>query len=439
MRETLRALPVSPMLERIMRSEETVWMNPSIASAGQAALHAAFSQPDIDDASQKLYRLAPLVKELFPDTAGQDGIIESPLAPAFRMQAALGQHIPGRLYIKRDDSLPIAGSVKARGGVYEVLKHAEELAITNGLYNKKDSACKLLSPDCRELFSKHRIQVGSTGNLGLSIGISGAALGFDVTVHMSADARQWKKDLLRGHGVTVAEYPFDYTEAVKSGRRQSEQDARSYFVDDENSADLFLGYAVAPGRLKAQLEEQDIRVDKEHPLFVYIPCGVGGAPAGIAFGLKLLFGESVHIFLAEPVQAPCMLLGLATGLLSGVCVQDAGLSGVTLADGLAVGRPSALAGDVLRTIVSGILTVQDATLLKWMRLCYFAEGLFLEPSACAGFAGPDRLFACDAGAAYALQYGITPYLHNSTHIVWATGGGMVPQDIREEYLRVSNE
>lgn len=436
MLEALRGVTVTPTLKNVMRSEETVWMNPNIESADQAALHAAFSQADIDDAAQRLFRLAPLVKELFADTAGQDGIIESPLVPAFRMQAALGQHVFGKLYIKRDDCLPIAGSVKARGGVYEVLKHAEELAITNGLYNKKDSTLKLLSPDCRELFARHRIQVGSTGNLGLSIGITGAALGFDVTVHMSADARQWKKDLLRSHGVTVAEYLSDYTEAVKNGRRQSEQDANSYFVDDENSADLFLGYAVAGQRLKVQLFEQDIRVDNEHPLFVYIPCGVGGAPAGIAFGLKLLFGDNVHIFLAEPVQAPCMLLGLATGLISGICVQDVGLTGKTLADGLAVGRPSGLAGGVLRMIVSGIFTVQDAALLHWLRICYSVEDLFLEPSACAGFFGPDRLLYSEEGEAYVQQHGLTPYLNNSTHIVWATGGGMVPQDIREEYLRM---
>ena len=395
------------------------------------------SMKDVDDAEARLERFAPFIMKCFPETKARNGIIESVLTPIPQMQKKINEKyysdLKGKLLLKQDSHLAIAGSVKARGGIYEVLKHTEDLALEKGILKPGDSYEKLADPEAREFFRGYTIQVGSTGNLGMSIGIMSAAVGYEVIVHMSADAKQWKKDLLRSHGVTVIEYESDYSEAVKNGRKQSDENPKSYFVDDENSRTLFLGYAVAAKRLVGQLEQLGVTVDAEHPLFTYIPCGVGGAPGGVSFGLKLMFGDNVHCFFVEPTQAPCMLTGMATGLNHEISVQDIGLTGLTHADGLAVGRPSGFVGGVMKPLLSGEFTIRDGQLYDYMRDLLETEDIFLEPSACAAFQGPIRLNQEETVKEYLKEQGLIEKMGNATHIAWATGGSLVPEEIREEY------
>ncbi|MGU7773425.1 D-serine ammonia-lyase [Burkholderia sp. MR1-5-21] len=342
--------------------------------------------------------------------------------------------MPGRLWLKLDSELPISGSIKARGGIYEVLKHAEDLAFANGLLNDGDDYSTLDSDTSRAFFRNYRIAVGSTGNLGLSIGIMGATLGFQVTVHMSSDARRWKKDMLRAHGVTVVEHASDYSAAVTEGRRQAAQDPACHFIDDENSTNLFLGYAVAAERLKLQLAAAGVVVDARHPLFVYLPCGVGGGPGGVAFGLKLAFGDAVHCLFAEPTHSPCMLLGVCTGLHDAVSVQDFGIDNVTAADGLAVGRPSGFVGKAMQRLVDGYLTVGDDELFALLALLEREEGIRLEPSALAGVPGIARVHARDRETCHPHAQMPPDVLANATHVAWATGGSMVPEAEMSAYL-----
>ena len=429
-----------PTIKLVADRVETAWINPYFLpfAATDAVCQLVVSDADIEDAGQRLQRFAPFIEKRFPETGESHGVIESPLAeiPNMRkeLEKAYGCPIPGRLLLKLDSHLAIAGSIKARGGIYEVLKHAEDLAIAAGKLSVDESYAKLAEPEMKAFFGRYTVQVGSTGNLGLSIGISGAALGFRVKVHMSADAKQWKKDLLRSKGVEVIEYADDYSKAVAEGRRLSDRDPMSYFVDDENSRDLFLGYSVAAERLDGQLKEAGVTVDSDHPLFVYIPCGVGGAPGGVSFGLKEQYGDNVHIFFVEPTQACCMLLGLVTGLHSSISVQDVGLSGQTHADGLAVGRPSGFVGGVMEPLLSGEVTVEDAKLYEYMRDLLSSEDLFIEPSACAAFQGVvDAARSAEMGA-YMDQNGLREKLAKASHIVWATGGNLVPEEVRQGFI-----
>lgn len=425
-----------PLLKELMQEQETTWFNDQVLPAKEGIERVGLTVTDVDDAADRLKRFAPLIMELFPATASSMGIIESPLVAVPGLAAALGnrygQQLPGQLWAKLDSELPISGSIKARGGIYEVLKHAEDLAIDAGLLTIDDDYRKLATPAMKKFFSQYKIAVGSTGNLGLSIGIMSAALGFDASVHMSADARQWKKDKLRANGVHVYEYQSDYSVAVASGRKEAQSDPMAYFIDDENSTTLFLGYAVAGRRLAGQLRTYDVRADQDNPLFVYLPCGVGGSPGGVAFGLKTVFGDAVHCIFAEPTHCPSMFLGTYTGLHDEVSVQDFGIDNVTAADGLACGRPSRFVGKAMQGLVDGFLTIDDDELFRIEASLHDASGIDIEPSAAAGFVGPWRVLS---DREYIRKIGLDDAsMARATHIAWCTGGSMVPRDEMSDYI-----
>lgn len=422
-----------PLLNEVINFKEVFWTNPLYQTDSESSL---LTFKDILDAEERLFRFAPYIAKVFPETESNNGLIESPLVSVLQMKRELEKinhiEIPGQLLLKSDSHLPISGSIKARGGIYEVLKYAEDLALKHQMITLEGDYSVFAEPTFKDFFSRYSIAVGSTGNLGLSIGIMSAKLGFNVYVHMSADAKKWKKDLLREKGVHVIEHNSDFSEAVAQGRKQAAEDPHMYFVDDESSHHLFLGYSVAAIRLKKQLEELNIQVNAENPLFVYLPCGVGGGPGGVTFGLKQVFKEHVHCFFAEPTHSPCMLLGLMTGLHDQVSVQDFGLDNQTEADGLAVGRPSGFVGKFLEKEINGIYTVNDDKLLTLLTILADTEGIYLEPSALAGFSGPVKLLKAHAG-------GNNNSLMNATHIVWGTGGSMVPAEEMKNYYERGNK
>ena len=432
----LEQLLTDPVVATLAKAEEVAWFAAKPVDTAEGIEASGINPAIIEDARARFGRFALWFAERFADTRATHGILESPLVGIPEMQEELsrrfGAVLPGRLWLKRDDSLPVSGSIKARGGIHEVLEVAERLATEAGIMGPGDDARVLMTPAARNVLSSHGIAVGSTGNLGLSIGIVASELGFNTTVHMSIDARAWKKDLLRSRGVTVVEHTGSFSDAVEAGRKTAEQDPSVWFVDDEASLSLFAGYSVAGARLSGQLAALDIAVDAGHPLIVHLPCGVGGGPGGVTYGLKEAFGDAVHCIFAEPTHSPCMSLGVRTGLHDAISVQDIGLDGLTAADGLAVGRPSQLVGEHLQQLIDGYVTVTDERMKAFQGLLHDTEGIDIEPSAAAGFAGPWRILE---NRDYLDAYGLTSEaLANATHIVWATGGSMVPADEMAGYV-----
>jgi len=158
-------------------------------------------------------------------------------------------------------------------------------------------------------------------------------------------------------------------------------------------------------------------VNEEQPLYVYLPCSR-------ALGLHPAFGPHVHCFFAEPAESPCMLLGLVTGLHNKISVQDIGLTNRTEADGLAVGRPSGFAGKRVEPFLAGSYTVNDNQLFSMLDGLAQSENIKLEPSALAGIGM--------MGPALLARHG--KIKGKPMHLIWTTGGSMVPNKIMKKYI-----
>jgi D-serine dehydratase len=166
---------------RLRSCEPLAWLNaaarPDLTPARLERLPLGRQQ--LEEARRRWAALRPLIAALFPAEA-TDGTIESPLLPLPQLTAAAaplllppgalrgGGGAPPRLLLKLDSQLPVCGSVKARGGLYEVLTHAEDVARRAGWLAPGDGADALLRPEVQRQLARRRFKVvvGSTGNLG---------------------------------------------------------------------------------------------------------------------------------------------------------------------------------------------------------------------------------------------------------------------------------
>ena len=86
----------------------------------------------------------------------------------------------------------------------------------------------------------------------------------------------------------------------------------------------------------------------------------------------------------------------------------------------------------MERLLDGYYTMSDQRMYDLLGLLNQVEGIQLEPSALAGMVGPIVVADNDE---YLNRMGMSDAkLANATHLVWATGGGMVPAVEMEKYL-----
>ncbi len=75
---------------------------------------------------------------------------------------------------------------------------------------------------------------------------------------------------------------------------------------------------------------------------------------------------------------------------------------------------------------SGIFSIDDDSLFRFLHKLYTTENIRIEPSAAAGFAGPFYLCLSTGGQKWLADNRLADRLENATHIIWTTGGCLVP-------------
>ena len=75
------------------------------------------------------------------------------------------------------------------------------------------------------------------------------------------------------------------------------------------------------------------------------------------------------------------------------------------------------------TLLDACYTIDDAKLYPFLTQLADREKIYIEPSSCATFTGPSL---AASSAEYIEKFGLEGKMKNSSHIIWATGGSMVP-------------
>jgi len=209
----------------------------------------------------------------------------------------------------------------------------------------------------------------SAGNHGQGVAYAAAVFKIPATVYVPETANQLKVEAIRRLGATVVLAGRNYNDAYLEAMRHQEEGGAT-FVHAFNDPDVIAGQGSIAVELLRDLEDFDT---------VLVPIGGGGLIGGIALYLK----ESrpkVRVIGVEPAGADGMHRSLQAGRV--VTLERVN----TIADGLAASAPGKLTLELAQRYVDEVVLVQDAEMLRAIRLLFEWEHLLAEPAGAAALA-----------------------------------------------------
>jgi threonine dehydratase len=211
------------------------------------------------------------------------------------------------------------------------------------------------------------VLTASAGNHGMGVAYAALTFGIPATVYVPANANQLKIEAIKRLGARVIEHGRTYQDAFLEAQRNQGRQTLIHAYDD---ADVIAGQGTVAVELLADMTAFDT---------VIVPIGGGGLIAGIAGYLKQR-RPSVKVVGVEPVGAAGMKASLDAG-------RPVTLERVqTIADGLAASRPGDICFEIAKQCIDEIVLVEEAEMLRAIRLYFEWEHLLAEPAGAAALA-----------------------------------------------------
>lgn len=208
----------------------------------------------------------------------------------------------------------------------------------------------------------------SAGNWGQGVACAAHWLGIGATIVLPAQVNPVKRSAIEGYGARIVVSGRDSQELLATAQDIARDGA--LLLNPLDNHDVMVGAATLG------LELIDQRPDLEA---IVVPVGGGALIAGIAAGVKL-HRPDIRIFGVQPLGACAVHDSISTGTLVDLEHVD------TIADGLAVRRPSATTVARIARTVDEIVLVSDAEIKQAILVLLERAKLIVEPSGAAGVA-----------------------------------------------------
>jgi threonine dehydratase len=288
--------------------------------------------------------LEPQFQELFASITDAYALVHqvahrTPLVHSRTLSRLLG----GDVYLKLE-CLQRTGSFKIRGAYYAI-------------------------STLKDAIQARGCVAASAGNHAQGVAFAASALGVRAIIVMPRFSPTAKVQATKGYGAEVILHGNTYDEAVVEAARICEE-RNAVFIHSFDNPAVIAGQGTIG--LEMMEDQPDLNV-------IVVPVGGGGLISGVSVAVKSLH-PAVAIYGVQAAGAASMVASLQTG-------APVDLPGVdTIADGIAIRRPSRLTLDVTRRLVDDVVVVTDDEIADATFLLLERTKQVVEPAGAVGLA-----------------------------------------------------